>query len=205
VLDYAAAMPELRRAPLRADARRNRDAILRAAREVLAEQGLEASLDAIARRAGVGRATLYRRFPTREDLVSAIFDDNMDELSRLAETHDDRGTTFYALLERTADLQRRDLGFIQALTRGASPEIVGDIVSRFVGILAGPLLEARDAGTLREDFERDDVILLIEMLGGAAHGGAQARGLALLRDALAPRRDGPAPRSAPPRTRDPSG
>jgi AcrR family transcriptional regulator len=196
-------MPGLRRAPLRADARRNRDAILRAAREVLAAQGLEASLDAIARRAGVGRATLYRRFPTREDLVSAIFDDNMDELARLAEEHPDRSTTFSALLERTAELQQRDLGFIQALTRGASPEVVGDIVARFVAILAGPLREAQDAGTIREDFARDDVILLIEMLGGAAHGGAQGRGLALLRDALAPRRAGPGSGTAD-GTRDPA-
>ncbi|MCA2217148.1 TetR/AcrR family transcriptional regulator [Jidongwangia harbinensis] len=58
--------------PLRADAQRNRDAILSAARETFEEQGVFAPLDAIALRAGVGNATLYRNFPTRDDLVSAV-------------------------------------------------------------------------------------------------------------------------------------
>jgi AcrR family transcriptional regulator len=60
--------------PLRADARRNRDAILSAARETFEEQGVFAPLDAIALRAGVGNATLYRNFPTRDDLVSAVIE-----------------------------------------------------------------------------------------------------------------------------------
>jgi AcrR family transcriptional regulator len=65
--------------PLRADAARNRDAIVAVARDVFAEQGLEAPLEAIAARAGVGIATLYRRFPTREKLVSAALVDKVAE------------------------------------------------------------------------------------------------------------------------------
>src|SRR3954447_25042958 len=64
---------------LRADAARNRAAIVGAARQVFAEQGLDAPLDDIARRAGTGNATLYRRFPTRGDLVAAVFADRMEE------------------------------------------------------------------------------------------------------------------------------
>ncbi|KDN21595.1 TetR/AcrR family transcriptional regulator [Amycolatopsis rifamycinica] len=75
--------------PLRADARRNRDAILAAARETFEAEGVFASLDAIALRAGVGNATLYRNFPTRDDLLSEVIEGffaqaltEADELSR---------------------------------------------------------------------------------------------------------------------------
>jgi len=75
--------------PLRADAQRNRDAILAAARETFEAEGVFASLDAIALRAGVGNATLYRNFPTREDLLAAVIEGffvqalaEADELSR---------------------------------------------------------------------------------------------------------------------------
>jgi AcrR family transcriptional regulator len=75
--------------PLRADAQRNRDAVLRAARETFETEGVLASLDGIALRAGVGNATLYRNFPTRDDLLAAVLESNVvdalaaaDELSR---------------------------------------------------------------------------------------------------------------------------
>jgi AcrR family transcriptional regulator len=75
--------------PLRADAQRNRDAVLRAARETFETEGVLASLDGIALKAGVGNATLYRNFPTRDDLLAAVLESNVvdalaaaDELSR---------------------------------------------------------------------------------------------------------------------------
>jgi len=70
---------------LRRDAERNRKLLLDAAREVFAEQGLDASLDEIARRAGVGNATLYRRFPSRESLYAAVFADLGDVMGELGE------------------------------------------------------------------------------------------------------------------------
>src|SRR4051812_27126806 len=70
---------------LRRDAERNRKLLLDAAREVFAEHGLDASLDEIARRAGVGNATLYRRFPTRESLYAAVFADLGDIMRELGE------------------------------------------------------------------------------------------------------------------------
>lgn len=65
---------------LRADAQRNRDAILRAARAAFADKGIFAPIDRIATAAGIGNATLYRNFPTREDLLAAVIDDSVDEL-----------------------------------------------------------------------------------------------------------------------------
>src|SRR5579859_7837972 len=70
---------------LRADAARNRDAIVAVARDVFAEQGLEAPLEAIAARAGVGIATLYRRFPSREKLVAAALVDKVNQYAQAAE------------------------------------------------------------------------------------------------------------------------
>jgi AcrR family transcriptional regulator len=66
--------------PLRADARRNRDALLAAAAAVFAESGADAPLDDVARRAGVGNATLYRHFPTRRELLVAVYADEVDAL-----------------------------------------------------------------------------------------------------------------------------
>lgn len=73
---------------LRADARRNRDAILRAAREAFASQGIYAPIDGIATAAGVGNATLYRNFPTRDDLLSAVIEDSVRELLGTADALD---------------------------------------------------------------------------------------------------------------------
>src|SRR5919202_951479 len=70
---------------LRTDARRNRRRLLESAREVMREQGLDASLGEIARRAGVGNATLYRHFPTREALCEAVFAEYGSELEEISE------------------------------------------------------------------------------------------------------------------------
>src|ERR1043166_6338645 len=71
--------------PLRVDAARNRERILAAASEVFADRGLDVSLDDIARHAGVGVGTVYRRFPTKEALIEALFDSHLAQLEALAE------------------------------------------------------------------------------------------------------------------------
>src|ERR687886_977397 len=94
--------------PLRADAARNRDRVLRAARDAFAEAGLEVGVEEIARRAGVGKGTLYRRFPTKEALVRAIFDGGLDELERAARDAAgarDAGDGFRAFLAAAARMQ----------------------------------------------------------------------------------------------------
>src|SRR3954463_3456620 len=78
------------RPPQRADARRNFDALIAAAREVFAENGADASLEDIARRAGVGIGTLYRNFPTRQDLFEAVYVSEINELAAVASSVADR-------------------------------------------------------------------------------------------------------------------
>src|SRR5262252_10284554 len=93
---------------LRVDAERNRVALLDAAREVFAEQGLEAPLEEIALRAGVGIATLYRRFPTRGQLVAAALVDKITQYAGLAEqalAAPDPWAGFTGFVERICELQ----------------------------------------------------------------------------------------------------
>jgi AcrR family transcriptional regulator len=96
-------------ARLRADARRNREQIIIAAREVFLEQGIHASLEEIARRAGVGIATLYRRFPDRHTLVQQVALDNLtlvgEELDRATAAHPDAWGALAQLLRRLVELR----------------------------------------------------------------------------------------------------
>jgi AcrR family transcriptional regulator len=110
----AAQRPVLRadrdeRAPvrLRADARRNREALLRAARETFEADGVLASLDGIAARAGVGNATLYRNFPTRDDLLAAVVETSVEEATAKAQDLADSLPPREALVEWLTELAWR--------------------------------------------------------------------------------------------------
>lgn len=183
--------------PLRADAQRNRDAILRAAREVFAESGVTAPLELIAKRAGVGRATLYRRFPTRDALVAAIFEADMDELHRIARRDGDPALAFFAILEHTLELQRRNPAVLEIFTTSTiSKDVVQHGAIAFEAFLEQPLREAQAAGLVRADLEVKDVGTLLIMI--AATGPAlrtdpgaerwRARAWQLLHDAIDPAR-----------------
>lgn len=84
--------------PLRADAERNRSRILEAAAKVFAEQGLDATLDEVAAVAGVGVGTVYRRFPDKDALIGALFDNAIDEIANLANTAPNHGNSWEALV-----------------------------------------------------------------------------------------------------------
>ena len=150
---------------LRADAERNRLRVLQAARAVFAEQGLEASTNEIARRAGVGIATLFRRFPTRDDLVEAVFADKMAAYSAavtdaLADADPWRG--FCGFIERVCEMQADDRGFADVLTltfptaKGLEAER-----DRSAHALTELLDRAKAAGRLRADFAHQDVPLVL--------------------------------------------
>ena len=186
--------------PLRADARRNREAIVAAARAVFAESGLDVPLDAIARRAGVGRGTLYRRFPTRDDLVAAIHEDNLEALERVASESRDPDRALVDILASAAGMLAADRGFVEYLRRqpGVS-QITQHVDERFLAIIDKPLRRAKRAGIVRRGLRAADVLLVVDMLGGAAiasgadrHEGRVLRALDLLLDGLRPR-----PRSDP--------
>jgi AcrR family transcriptional regulator len=104
---------------LRVDAERNRQRILTAAREVFAEQGIEAPMEDVARRAGVGVGTLYRRYPTRADLVAAAFEAKMAayaDVARQALADPDPWHAFCVYVERICAMQAGDRGFTTVLT-----------------------------------------------------------------------------------------
>lgn len=194
---------------LRADAARNREAIVEAARAVFAEQGLEAPLDDIAKRAGTGNATLYRRFPTRSDLVAAVFAERMAEHVDAVEAglaDDDPWNGFASYIRAAAAMQARDRGIADLVTMNlsAAPEIE-DLRARAYDGLVRLVARAHEAEVLRGDFTDQDVVLLQMANAGLverAHGiTAQAsdRLIGLLLDGL--RADAATPGPAAPTAR----
>jgi AcrR family transcriptional regulator len=194
---------------LRADAARNREAIVEAARAVFAEDGLDAPLDDIAKRAGTGNATLYRRFPQRADLVAAVFAERMAEHVHAVEAglaEDDAWSGFAGYIQAVAGMQARDRGIADLVTMdlSAAPEVEHLRTRAYDGLIR-LVARAHAAGVLRADFTDQDVVLLLMANAGLverAHGitdEASARLIALLLDGLrtSAATPGPAAPSAP--------
>jgi AcrR family transcriptional regulator len=139
--------------------------VLAAAREVFAEQGLEAPMNEIARRAGVGIATLYRRFPTREDLITATFAlkmkayaDAIDEALR----DPDPWSGFRGYIERVCQMQASDRGFthVLTLTFPTARAFEADRRRSYLGFRR-LIARAKETGRLRPDFSPEDLIVLL--------------------------------------------
>ena len=150
----------------RSDARRNRDAILVAALEALT-QSPDASLNAIARRAGVANATLYRHFPTREDLVLATYEHEVRQLVHAADSLLEKQAPSDALrswVERLARYAVTKHGLADALRKATTPGSDLSSMETYNAIVAGldRLLQANiAAGTVRPDVDAEDVILAL--------------------------------------------
>jgi len=181
---------------LRADAERNRTALLAAAREIFGEHGLDASLDEIARRAGVGNATLYRRFPTRRDLVAEVFADQMSDYVALAETaltEPDPWAAFVGYLTRLFTMQATDRGLAELLvtTSFDGDERIAALRTAAQRGATAVIERAQAAGALRADFTRRDIGILMKANAGvvqrAADPDAWRRQLELLLGGLAAR------------------
>ena len=151
---------------LRADAQRNRERLLVVAREVFTEKGVEAPLEEIARRAGVGIGTLYRHFPTRLDLVGTIYLDEVNALIRSASDLAGNGEPLEALrswLERFVDYVATKRGLAGALEELRESGAFAQNQPRINAAL-GSLLEAgQKAGEIRPDVQPADVV---RALGG---------------------------------------
>ena len=150
---------------LRADAQLNRDRILDAAAELFAERGISAPLDEVARRAGVGVATLYRRFPTRADLAAATFERN---ISRFTEAVDralaaaDPWQGFRGLVFELCELQAGDAGLREMLTTAfPSSSVVEQRTAEAVEKLRELMVRAQHAGSLRADVAVADVVVML--------------------------------------------
>jgi AcrR family transcriptional regulator len=163
---------------LRADAQRNRERIIEAAHEVFAEDGLDASLNEVARRAGVGVATLFRRFPTREDLIAATFADRMSEYAALIETalaDPDPWDGFCGYVRAICSMQAGDRGFTDVLTQSLPTakefEAQRDqAFRRFTELIT----RAKGSGGLRDDFVAEDLPMLLMANAGVVAGTAGA-------------------------------
>jgi len=157
----AASEPEPTR---RRDAERNREAILGAARAAFAEAGVGVGVDQIARRAGVGPATLYRHFASKGELVDAVLERRAVALCETVERSDeieDPAEALRDLFHRIVDAQMRDRAF-RDLLAWADAESVRDVPAlRKLGEMIGRIVErARAAGALRADATLEDVLLL---------------------------------------------
>ncbi|HTJ32539.1 MAG TPA: helix-turn-helix domain-containing protein [Dactylosporangium sp.] len=150
---------------LRRDAERNRRQLVETAKVVFAERGLEAPLDEIARRAKVGNATLYRRFPSRGHLVAAVFADALEEVVAATERAlavEDPWAAFAEHLTFLCEVQAGSRAFADLLTATVSglPELEQLRGRAFSGLTA--LIDrARAAGVLRSDFQHEDVVPML--------------------------------------------
>jgi len=158
---------------LRADATRNRVAILGAAREVFAEQGLQAPLEEIARRADVGIATLYRRFPTRERLVAAALIEKISQYAgtaRQALANPDPWAGFAELVSSICELQATDRGLAELLSMTLpASEDVELLRTQAHGDVIELIDRAKAAGRLRPDFAIEDLMLVLIANSAVAH------------------------------------
>jgi AcrR family transcriptional regulator len=145
--------------PLRADARRNRERVLNAARDVFAESGFDASLDEIAGRAGVGIGTVYRAFPTKEALFGAVANARVADLVAEADRRaddPDPGAAFFGFLARVGaeGAAKRDMP--EAITVSGA---VQDELYRAMAVL---LRRAQDSGAARVDITITDLVALMK-------------------------------------------
>lgn len=179
--------------PLRRDAARNRAKVLSAAAEVFSEQGLQGSLEEVARRAGVGIGTVYNHFGNRETLIDELLPARLTEVDELAAEAAEEPDAWRALTGFIAALLGRmdtDRALLEALTRDRpAAEQIAQACRRGVTHLEKLLERARSAEALRADATDTDVlnlILALSLLGSAAGPQARQRSLELALDGLRP-------------------
>ncbi len=182
--------------PRRKDAQRNREAILDAARELFAECA-DVPLYEVARRAGVGQATLYRHFPDRRDLAAALLLEDMEHTEQLAAEHAGDPDAFFVLLRHIVETTARFRALGELAREGSCQgSELHSRRRRLRELLKEPLRAAKAAGTVRCDLTIDDVFLVVLMVKGTIDGAdgpaertaAASRALALLLDGLTPAR-----------------
>ena len=145
---------------LRADAQRNLDLVLDAAGECFAESGLHVSVDEIARRAGVGHGTVFRRFPTKDALLTAVLEQELERLlltahAALAEA--DAGAAFARFFRAVAEAYGRNRALLEGEERCRELPPAAGLKEAFDRLVR----RAQKAGTLRRDLSASDVFELV--------------------------------------------
>lgn len=146
---------------MRADARKNRDGLIAAAREVMRDGGADATMESIAERAKVTRATLYRNFPHRQAMYEAVLEDDLlriEEKLRTEMTADP-----YAFIRRMAELMMVYDSFLIALADMDDYD-AGKSQHRMRQAIAAPLAAAQERGSLRTDLSAEDILMACRML-----------------------------------------
>ena len=194
--------------PLRRDAERNRQRILVSARVLFAERGLGVSLDEIARHAGVGVGTVYRRFPDKEQLIDALFEDRLAEILAAATASLEMSDPWDALvhfLERSMEMQVEDRALKQLLLSTTAAHARIEHGRRQIQpVVAAILRRAQEAGVVREDLAVSDMMLLQHGIGEVADYTREVapevwrRIVLIALDGLRPDRRRPSPMPAPP-------
>jgi AcrR family transcriptional regulator len=180
--------------PLRADAARNRDLILKTAYETFASEGLAVPLDEIARRAGVGAGTVYRHFPTKDDLFRAVVADRLGQIvseGRALLDGSGAGEGLFTFLRRMVlSWGADDRGLVDALaSAGFDQASAGaDVDAEFLALLGDLLRAAQHAGTVRADVTTPEVkALMVGCLAMQGYDdGVAARVTEVVLDGLRP-------------------
>jgi AcrR family transcriptional regulator len=163
---------------MRADARRNHERLVTAARAAFTEDGTEAHLDDIARRANVGPGTLYRHFPTRESLVAAVYRDDVqwlaDRAKELAAEHPPlEALASWLRLQLEYIKTKRGLGSAMKAMLANDSETLALCRETMRGALRSLLGAAQDAGVVRSDVEAPTVLRLVHGIGVAAESAPE--------------------------------
>jgi AcrR family transcriptional regulator len=179
--------------PMRADAKRNYERLVTAARRVFAQEGGGASMEAIAKEAGVGIGTLYRHFPKRIDVVEAVYREDVDELTTVAESASATMEPWPALVAWLEAFVRYAMGkkrFLNELHEAfeKNPELRSTSRERIVSALGLVLTPAQEAGAVRADIDAPD---LMQLLGSMCMSATlttdqSARLLVMIQDGLRP-------------------
>ncbi len=190
--------------PLRADARRNRERVLEAAREAFADGGLDVQMDDVAARSGVGVGTVYRHFPTKDALVEALVQERFRQITgivRAALAEPDPRNGFHAFLWAAAELHANDRALSEITA--AQPGVMREIAQRqdeLPGLMRELIARSQESGALRPDFDYEDVPMLMcgisramEQTGAADGCQRWRRFVTLLADGLAATTSRPLP------------
>lgn len=154
---------------LRADARRNREAVIAAAKKLFADEGLDAQMPDVAKAAKVGVGTVYRHFPTKDDLIAALATERFERLAEKAREQlvaEDPWQGLCEFIRYSAQIQADDRGLCGVM--GSRPEVMG-ASAEAVGLaeLCDALVKrAQQSGDLRKDLEWEEIPMIACALGG---------------------------------------
>jgi AcrR family transcriptional regulator len=138
----------------------NRAALIAAAREIFAEQGVDAPLSAIAKRAGVGQGSLYRHFPTRGAIAGAAFDANVAEIEQLVA----EGGSLAQVLKLVEEQATSSTALIDVVLHNSGESHAAQLQQRMAAVIAATLPDGIAAGTVPAHFSADDVMLCIRLV-----------------------------------------